>query len=62
MNKEITLSEQEANDFFAILLMANAVIESAKKPKGHYVLVSKEKLALLREALEKLKMPDSEKK
>ncbi len=55
MNKKTTSPEQQANNLIAVALMANAVIESAQKPKGHYVLVSKKKLALLREAIFLLK-------
>ena len=55
MNERVTLSEQEANDYFALALIANAVVDSAKKTKGHYVLVSKRHLEGLRKALELLK-------
>lgn len=55
MNERVTLSEQKANDYFALALMAKAVVESAKKTKGRYILVSKRHLEGLRKALELLK-------
>jgi len=55
MSKEITLSERQGNNLIAVALMANEVVESAREPKGHYVLVSKRKLSALKDALELLK-------
>ncbi len=48
------MSEVYMNNLIAVALMARAVAESAKEPKGHYVLVSKAKLNSLREALKLL--------
>lgn len=53
--KIVTLSERRANNLIAVALTAGAVVDSAKEPKGHYVSVSKQKLNVLKKALEQLK-------
>ena len=49
------MDEQTENNFIAVALMAKAVVDSARKPKGHYVSVSKKHLRTLKQALELLK-------